>query len=124
MAGPSQGPGEQRARMQEVDVGVGPSLWYENSPNVILEAFAHRTPVIVSDLGGMAELVEEGVDGLRFPVGEAGALARCFQRLLTEPDLLVRLQAGVRPVKSTAGEMDELEALYHQVLSRPMAEAR
>ena len=124
LAGPYQGLAELRARLQELDVVVVPSLWYENSPNVILEAFAHRTPVIVSDLGGMAELVEEGVDGLRFPVGEAGALARCFQRLLTEPDLLVRLQAGVRPVKSTAGEMDELEALYHQVLSRPMAEAR
>jgi glycosyltransferase involved in cell wall biosynthesis len=53
---------------------VVPSIWYENSPNVILEAFAHRTPVVASDLGGMAELVEDGVNGLRFTPGDASSL--------------------------------------------------
>ncbi|NMC78683.1 MAG: glycosyltransferase family 4 protein, partial [Chloroflexi bacterium] len=37
-----------------LDVLVVPSIWYENSPNVILEAFAHKTPVVTSNLGGMA----------------------------------------------------------------------
>ncbi len=44
-----------------LDVLVVPSLWYENSPTVILEAYAAGTPVIVSALGGMAELVQDGI---------------------------------------------------------------
>lgn len=117
LAGPYQGQAALRALLRDLDVIVVPSLWYENSPNVILEAVAHGTPVIVSDLGGMAELVQDSVDGLRFPAGDAAALARCWQRLLTEPELLGRLRAGLRPVKTLAQELDEVEALYRRVLA-------
>lgn len=101
--------------LREIDVLVVPSVWYENSPNVILEAFAHQTPVIVSNLGGMAELVTDGVDGLHFAPGDAADLARHLQRLIDEPDLLPRLRAGIRPMKTLAQEMDELEAVYQQI---------
>jgi len=101
-----------------LDVVVVPSLWYENSPNVILEAFAHRTPVIVSDLGGMAELVEEGVNGLCFPPGEAASLATALRRLIEEPGLLARLRAGIKPVKTVAEEMTELQAIYRAVVKQ------
>ncbi len=106
---------------REIDVLVVPSLWYENSPNVILEAFAHRTPVLVSNLGGMAELVEDGKNGLLFAVGNANDLARQIHRLLNEPGLLAALQNGIQPVKTTAQEMDELEALYQSVSSESHA---
>ncbi|HEY8149389.1 MAG TPA: glycosyltransferase, partial [Vicinamibacteria bacterium] len=49
-----------------IDVVVVPSLWYENSPLTIHEAFQARVPVLVSDEGGMRELVREGKGGLRF----------------------------------------------------------
>ena len=104
--------------LRELDVVVVPSLWYENSPNVILEAFAHRTPVIVSDLGGMAELVEEGVNGLCFPPGEAASLATALRRLIEEPGLLARLRAGIKPVKTVAEEMTELQAIYRAVVKQ------
>ncbi len=103
--------------LRELDVVVVPSLWYENSPNVILEAFAHRTPVIASDLGGMAELVEEGGNGLRFPPGEAASLAVALRRLIEEPRLLARLRAGIGPVKTVAEEMAELLTIYRTVES-------
>lgn len=48
---------------------VFPSLWYETFGMVIIEAFAAGTPVIASDLGQMKELVEAGVNGLRFEAG-------------------------------------------------------
>ena len=54
-----------------LDIVVVPSLWYENSPNVILEAFAHRTPVIASNLGALPELVIDEKNGLLFEVGKA-----------------------------------------------------
>jgi glycosyltransferase involved in cell wall biosynthesis len=117
LAGEYHGQAELTDILRSLDVVVVPSLWYENSPNVILEAFAHGTPVIASNLGGMAELVEDGVNGLVFEPGNAGDLARQLRRLLTEPDLLQRLQAGIQPVKSVAQEMDELEAIYHAAMA-------
>jgi glycosyltransferase involved in cell wall biosynthesis len=101
--------------LQGLDVVVVPSLWYENSPNTILEAFAHHTPVIVSDLGGMAELVNDGVNGMRFAAGDATGLALKLRQLVDRPELLDRLRTGIGPVKSVAQEIDELVAIYQIV---------
>jgi glycosyltransferase involved in cell wall biosynthesis len=98
--------------LRQIDVVVVPSLWYENSPNSILEAFAHCTPVITSNLGGMAELVMDGKNGLLFESGNAADLARTIQCLLDKPDLLNQLRSGIGLVKTLAAEMDELEAAY------------
>ena len=62
--------------MAEIDWVVVPSRWWENSPLVIQEAFLHGRPVICSDIGGMAEKVTDGVDGLHFRVGDPRSLAR------------------------------------------------
>jgi glycosyltransferase involved in cell wall biosynthesis len=104
--------------MQNLDVIIVPSIWYENSPNTILEAFAYQTPVIAANLGGMAELVKDGVNGLLFTPGDANDLARCLRRLLTEPGLLARLRSGITQVKGVEQEMDELEAIYTNALAR------
>ena len=101
--------------LRGMDVVVVPSVWYENSPNVILEAFAHRTPVLVSDLGGMAELVEDGVNGLLFAPGNSSALAAKLQQLVEHPGLLDQLREGIQPVKSVAQEMAELQGIYRSI---------
>jgi glycosyltransferase involved in cell wall biosynthesis len=99
----------------KLDVLVVPSLWYENSPNSMLEAFAYKTPVIATDLGGMSELVEHGTNGFLFPLGDAGDLAHQLSRIITEPDLLRTLQKGIGPVRSVSAEMDHLEQIYQSV---------
>lgn len=104
---------------RQLDILVVPSIWYENSPNVILEAFAHKTPVITSNLGGMAELVEHEKNGLLFEVGQAASLAAQLQRLLKEPTLLPRLKHGIGKVKSVAEEVEELEQIYQRILCQP-----
>ena len=65
--------------MAEVDWVVVPSRWWENSPLVIQEAFLHGRPVICSDIGGMAEKVTDGVDGLHFRAGDPRSLARVLE---------------------------------------------
>jgi glycosyltransferase involved in cell wall biosynthesis len=102
--------------LQELDVVVVPSVWYENSPNTILEAFSHRTPVVASDLGGMAELVEDGVNGLRFTPGDPSSLAAKLWQLIDQPGLLAQLREGIGPVKSVAEEMAELQEIYRSVV--------
>ncbi|MCX8134292.1 MAG: glycosyltransferase [Roseococcus sp.] len=57
---------------------VLPSRWWENSPVVIQEAKRAGTPLIVADLGGMAEKVRPGLDGLHFRFGSVADLARAL----------------------------------------------
>jgi glycosyltransferase involved in cell wall biosynthesis len=99
-----------------LDALVVPSLWYENSPLTIHEAFQCGVPVLVSDLGGMAELVAGG-GGLAFRRGDAADLARCIRRLRDEPGLLAALAAGIPPVKSIERNADEMAELYRAALS-------
>lgn len=99
----------------ELDVLVVPSIWYENSPNTILEAFAHKTPVIATNLGGMAELVKHNQNGLLFERENASSLCDQIQRLIDEPDLLEHLRQGIEPVRTIQDEMDELEGFYNEV---------
>jgi glycosyltransferase involved in cell wall biosynthesis len=84
--------------MQQVDWAVVPSIWWENSPLVIQEAFLHRRPPIVSDIGGMAEKVTHDVDGLQFRTGSPEDLADTLSRALADGDLWQRLSdAAPRP---------------------------
>jgi glycosyltransferase involved in cell wall biosynthesis len=117
LAGTYNGYEDESRVLSNLDVVVVPSLWYENSPNVILESFAQKVPVITSNLGGMAEMVQHEKDGLLFKAGSSEDLARQLQRLCTEPDLLPRLKSGIAPVKSVSEEIDELEFVYQSLLA-------
>ncbi|HZF25650.1 MAG TPA: glycosyltransferase family 4 protein [Steroidobacteraceae bacterium] len=62
---------EVHARMRHATFLVLPSLWYENFPRVLIEAFACGLPVIASRIGALAELIEPGRTGLLFEPGSA-----------------------------------------------------
>lgn len=98
--------------LHDVDIVVVPSVWIENAPFIIREAFAAGAPVVASDLGGMAEMVRHGIDGLLFPPGDAAALARQLRRLIEEPGLLERLRAGIRPPMSIEDDAARLLGIY------------
>lgn len=106
--------------LAEFDVFVMPSICYENCPTTILEALAVGVPVVTAKRGGMAELVQDGVDGLHFAAGSASDLARQLQRLIDEPDLLARLRQGAAASptpRSIDDEMNELLSIYQQVIA-------
>ncbi|HXV29661.1 MAG TPA: glycosyltransferase family 4 protein [Sinorhizobium sp.] len=79
-----------------VDCTIVPSIWWENAPLVIGEAQACRRPVIASNIGGMAEMVEDGANGLTVAPNDPRALAAAMRRIIEEPDLRRRLSANAR----------------------------
>jgi glycosyltransferase involved in cell wall biosynthesis len=102
--------------LSKTDLLVMPSVWYENSPLVILEALAARTPLLVSDIGGMAELVEEGASGFRFAVGDAQALALRLSSLIADRSQLERLYRVDQPIKRVDDDAAQLEEVYFEAL--------
>ena len=75
---------------------VVPSRWYENQPMIVLEAFACGVPVVATTLGGLPELVAEGVDGFLVPPNDPPALAATLLRATSDPAGLLRLGAAGR----------------------------
>jgi len=104
--------------LSEVDVLVVPSAWYENTPLVIYEAFAAKTPVVATDLGGMSEVIEHGKNGLLFPLEDVGGLADRLRRLAEDRALIGRLRDGIGPVRTVKENVDELERLYNTLMER------
>ena len=88
---------------------------------MIQEAQAAHVPVITAALGGMQELVEDGVNGLLFEPGSIDSLVAQLQRLADEPDVLTRLRQGARTkqIRSVANELADLERIYRRVLAQP-----
>lgn len=101
-----------------VDVVVVPSLWYENTPFVVLEALGAGVPVFASDLGGMSELVLDGDNGELFAPGDAADLGQRLARCLREPDRLAGYRRRIGAVKTIAQNVDEIEAVYARLVAR------
>jgi glycosyltransferase involved in cell wall biosynthesis len=115
--GTYRGSKELNGVMAELDIMVVPSIWYENSPNAILESFAYRTPVIVSDYGGMSELIQHRKNGLLFNTGDSDDLAEQIKSLFIDPELLLHLRKGIEPVKDLTTEMAELIEIYRKAIA-------
>jgi glycosyltransferase involved in cell wall biosynthesis len=102
--------------MAEIDWVVVPSIWWENSPLVIQEAFHYGRPVICSDIGGMAEKVRDDVNGLHFRAGDAASLERTMEAALETAGLWGRLRRGIDPVYSMSDHVVVLEQIYADLL--------
>jgi GT2 family glycosyltransferase/glycosyltransferase involved in cell wall biosynthesis len=98
--------------LASVDILVVPSIWPENSPLVIQEAFLAGVPVVASRIGGIPEVVDDGRDGLLFRAGDAEDLARVLTRLLREPELLETLRAGIPRVRTIEDDIRFSRRLY------------
>ena len=104
------------------DVFVLPSL-HESSPNALIEAMGVGLPCIASDVGGIADLVENGENGIRVPPGDSEALAAALHRVLVEPDFATELgrnaRATIQQKFDSAESMRKLEEIYQISVSKP-----
>lgn len=109
-------PDELPSLMAAVDWVIVPSRWWENSPLVIQEAFQHRRPVICSDIGGMAEKVTPGVNGLHFRAGDPRSLAEMLAEASTTEGLWERLESGIPEVHTLQAHARNLTGIYRELL--------
>ncbi len=109
-------PEEIATLMAGIDYVVLPSLWWENAPLVIPEAFGMGRPVICSGIGGMAEKVEHGVSGLHFRVNDPLSLAEAILEA-SKPGTWERLHAGIPALHSMDEHVRNLTRLYDEALN-------
>lgn len=114
--------GGQAGVLGELDAVVLPSLWWETTGLVLLEALAAGVPVIASDLGGVPEVVSHGTTGLLVPSGDSAALRRAMDdlaagRRLAEPHPPL-------PLKTVEEGACELQELYASQRRRGIEAAR
>lgn len=86
------------AHMRSSSYLVMPSVWYENFPRTLVEAFACGLPVIASRIGALAELVEPGRTGLLFDPGSADSLQKTLDWAEQNPDRMREMGANAREV--------------------------
>ncbi len=101
-----------------IDVLLVPSVWWENSPITIHEAFLTRTPIVASGIGGMKEYVRDGIDGLHVVPGDDADLAAKMRRFLDEPGLLAKLGQDPPPVKTIEEDAAATEYRYRALVCR------
>jgi glycosyltransferase involved in cell wall biosynthesis len=102
-------------QMQRYDVVAVPSQWLETGPLVVLEAFAAGIPVLGSKLGGIGELVTDGVDGMLVEPASIDAWRTALNAICVDRALLPRLRKGIRQPRRIADVESEISQLYTHV---------
>jgi glycosyltransferase involved in cell wall biosynthesis len=112
---------DARELAAETDAFVLSSL-FEGLPIALLESMALRKPVVVTAVGGVPEVVTDGVHGFLVPPKDPAALAGGVLRLIADPSLRRRMgEAGAEKVledHSTKRMVRQIEQLYHEVLTK------
>lgn len=85
-----------RAEMSKAAFLIMPSEWYEGFPIVLVESFSQGLPIIVSGLGSLAEIVQDGFNGLHFEHGNANDLAEKVRWMIEHPDECKRMSKNAR----------------------------
>ena len=106
--------------LQAADIGIL-SSHEEGFSNAVIEAMAAGLPMVVTDVGGNAEAVRQGVDGIVVPRGAVAELAQAIARLANDPDLRSKMGASGRERARTRYSIqscvDQYEAVYNGLIS-------
>jgi len=105
---------------QAMDLFVLPSLT-EGLPNVVLEAFACAKPVVATNVGGVPEIVEDGINGILVQKESPDLLAEAIKQCLIDPGKRRSMgEAGYQKVRKEftfESQTQKLEAIYNEVLN-------
>jgi glycosyltransferase involved in cell wall biosynthesis len=106
--------------MKDSSFMVIPSEWYDNFPLIICQAYAFGKPVIASDINGIPEYIDNGVDGLLFTPGDFKGLARCIDNLANDPSLVHKMSINARKkaenIFDFSNYWDRLNSIIHELI--------
>ncbi|CEJ43607.1 glycosyltransferase [Umezakia ovalisporum] len=106
---------EVQGALAGFDLLAVPSQWLETGPLVVLEAQAVGIPVLGSNLGGIAELVQHGVNGWLVPPQDIQAWSSSIAHFVQNPDLIARLRQGIQPVRTMDNVASEMVQIYREI---------
>jgi len=112
-------PAAKEAALADADVFAMPSI-SEGMPVALLEAMAHGLPIVASAVGGIPEILEDGVDALLVDPGDPAGLAAALESLLLEPERRRRLAAAASASVDRLGA-DEVYANFEEVYGDVLA---
>ncbi len=102
---------------RELDLLVVPSIWLENSPLVIHEAFQAGVPVVGARMGGISDLITDGHNGRLYDPESPDELAGILQSVIDDPAQLMQWAAALPQVKPIADDAHEWERTYNDVVA-------
>jgi glycogen(starch) synthase len=112
-------PGEVGDLMGAATAVVVPSRWDEPFGLVAVEAGLMERPVVAARVGGLVEVVSEGLNGLTFPREDAGALAQALSALLSDRERAVELGRGGKRRATAEFSLrrvaDDYESIYQRL---------
>ncbi|WP_255342766.1 glycosyltransferase [Desulfuromonas sp. TF] len=108
-----------RPALGAADIFALPSVAVETFSNAALEAMAMGRPVVLSDIGGASEMVEEGVNGFLFPPGDIAALAQKLALLVGEPETRKRMSLQARRVVRDRFSFETMLQEYEKLIYPP-----
>ncbi len=100
--------------LDQIDVLVAPSVCYETYSCVVHEALASMIPVITSNLGGMVEQIEFGVNGFTFQAGDFHDLNNQMQKVIEDPTLLNQMKENIR-TKTFVPKIEQEAYVYNRL---------
>lgn len=102
--------------LEQIDVIIVPSIWYENAPLTISTSLAYGIPVIASDIGGMKEAIMNGKNGMIFKVGDADDLADKIRTLAENKELIEKISLTIHYPIRIEEEAFNTELIYKSLL--------
>jgi glycosyltransferase involved in cell wall biosynthesis len=104
------------AALRQLDCLVVPSVWYENSPLVIQEAYGVGVPVVASRLGALPEKVDDGKTGWLFNAADSADLARVLRGLIDRPEQLLAVRRNIRPAPTMQQHAQRMLQIYQALI--------
>lgn len=104
--------------LDKIDVLIVPSIWLENSPLVMQEAFLAGVTVVASDIGGMKELIGEN-EGFLFEAGNYKALKSTIENIISNTEILNSIKDNRHKVLSIEDDVKFIIMHYYKLLNIP-----
>lgn len=109
------------AFFRDLDVCIVPSIQHDSLPTVVIEAGAHRVPVIGARIGGIPELIRPGENGFVFELRTRRQLRRALEFACTHRDELAamreRTRAAIAPLLDRPRQLAEYEAVFRTAMT-------